>query len=45
MRMRRGLGGRRDLAGIRLHDLDMTDRANRRAIAGTHAGRAHNAHA
>ena len=44
MRMR-GLCRRRgDFRGRRLHDLDMADGADRRAVAGAHARRAHHAH-
>ena len=41
----RGLGRRRgDFRHIGLHDLDMADRADRRAVAGAHARRAHHPH-
>ena len=45
MRMWRGRRGRGYFAGIGRHDLNVTDRANRRAIAGAHAWRTHDAHA
>ena len=42
--MRRLGRGRDDFRGIGARDLDMADRADRRAVAGAHAGRAHDAH-
>ncbi len=42
----RGMGGRRgDALSGRVHHLRMADGADRRAVAGAHAGRAHDAHA